>query len=95
MAACYIASGGAHVPEKKFPLTRSGWTAARNYAFMTRDRSGVGMTTLVCPGNIGPRQMQPGIPLYQCHRGDTGCVIEGYEGSVVLAGARRRRKRRR
>ena len=93
MAKCYIASGGARVPERKFPLTRSGWTAARDYAFTARDRGGVGMTVLVCPGDIGPREQQPGIPLYQCHSGEPNCAIEGYSGSVVLAGSRRRRRR--
>lgn len=93
---CYIASGGAHVPEKRFPLSRSGWKAARNYAFAARDRSGTGMTALVCPGNNPNRMQQPGIPLYQCHK-DSGrglCFIEAYDGDVVLAGARRVRKRR-
>jgi hypothetical protein len=93
MAKCYIAAGGAHVTERKFPLSRSGWKAARDYAFAARERSGVGMTALVCPGDIGPREQQPGIPLYQCHRGERGCVIEGYDGDRVLAGSHRRRRR--
>ena len=92
---CYIAAaGGSSGPERKFPLSRSGYKAARDYAFKERDRTGLGQTVLVCPGGVSNRMQQPGIPLYQCVKGERGCAIEGYDGDTVLAGARRRRKRR-
>jgi hypothetical protein len=92
---CYIAAAGGRLPEKRFPLSRTGWKNARDYTFKARDASGVGMTVLVCPGDNPNRMQQPGIPLYQCHK-DSGrglCFIEGYDGDAVLAGGRKRRRR--
>lgn len=95
MANCYIAAtGGAYTEERRFPLSRSGWKAARDFTFKMRDSSGVGMTALVCPGNTASRAQQPGTPLYRCDKGERGCFIEGYDGDVILAGRKRRRRRR-
>lgn len=94
---CHILAGSisAHSAHEKFPLSRSGWTAARDAVYKARDRSGAGYATLICPSTKGHIQGIPGgIPLYQCYKGQ-GCTIEGSEGGGVLAGSRRRRKRRR
>lgn len=87
---CYILAGDVLGHEdRKFPLSRSGWTAARNHilsmasnVWTVRGSRGVGYATLICPGG--------GIPLYQCQPG-RGCAIEGSDGNDVLAGARKRR----
>lgn len=34
-----------------------------------------------------------GTPLYRCDKGERGCFIEGYDGDVILAGRKRRRRR--
>jgi hypothetical protein len=94
---CYILAGSvsAHSAQDKFPLSRSGWTAARDHVYKARDRSGAGYATLICPSTAGHIPGIPGgIPLYQCYKGH-GCAIEGSEGGTVLAGSRRRRRRRR
>lgn len=81
---CSIIAWDGQNPEIKYPLSRSGWTAAHKHA----SRYSNGNATLLCPpGGIGY-----GIPLYQCRKGE--CFIERYEGSIVLAGARRRRRKR-
>jgi len=85
-AACHILSSDVgHARARTFPLSRTGWTSARDHAYKVRNLGGAAYVTLVCPG-------KGGIPLYQCYRGQ-GCQIEGSDGDEVLAGARRRRRR--
>jgi len=95
---CYIFAGGIMARDtdtsRRFPLSRSGWTAARQEVYRSRDIHGAGYATLVCPGTKGHIPGIPGgIPLYQCYKGQ-GCAIEGSEGDTVLAGRRGRRRRR-
>jgi hypothetical protein len=89
-AKCYILAGDV-MTTKRFPVSRSGWTAARDEVLYAQ-QSGAGYATLMCP--VGDRV--EGIPMYQCYKG-RGCTIEGYEGDTVIAGSRRsqRPKRRR
>jgi len=86
-AKCYILAGDV-MTTKKFPVSRSGWTAARDEVLYAQ-KSGAGYATLMC--TVGDRTT--GIPMYQCYKGG-GCVIEGSEGDTVIAGSRRRAKRR-
>lgn len=81
---CYILAGDVSTKDQ-FPLSRSGWTAARAAVYKAQARS-AGYATLICPG-------KGGIPLYQCYRGQS-CTIEGSDGDTVLAGGRRRRRKR-
>jgi hypothetical protein len=85
---CYILAGDI-MTTKRFPVSRSGWTAARDEVRYAQ-KSGAGYATLMC--TVGSRT--EGIPLYQCYKG-SGCTIEGSEGDSVIAGSRRRVKRRR
>jgi hypothetical protein len=85
MAACYIVAGDV-MTDQRFPLSRSGWTAARAAVYRAQARS-AGFATLMCPPNGG-------IPLYQCYKGQS-CTIESSDGNTVLAGGRRRKRRRR
>lgn len=89
-AKCYILAGDV-MTTKRFPVSRSGWTAARDEVHHAQ-KTGAGYATLMCP--VGDRV--EGIPMYQCYKGGS-CVIEGYEGDRVIAGSRRSRriKRRR
>jgi hypothetical protein len=85
--ACRIlASDVSHSLAREFPLSRSGWTEAREHVYVVRDRYGAGYATLICASGS--------IPLYQCYK-NRSCNIEGSDGSAVLAGARRRRRSRR
>ena len=84
---CYILAGDIYT-KNRFPVSRSGWTAAREAVFRAQ-KSGAGYATLMCP--VGDRT--EGIPMYQCYQG-RGCTIEGYEGDTVIAESRRRAKRR-
>jgi hypothetical protein len=85
-AKCYILAGDI-MTRDQFPVSRSGWTAART-AVLRAQKSGAGYATLMCP--VGDRV--EGIPMYQCYK-DRGCTIEGSEGDTVIAGSRRRTKR--
>lgn len=82
---CHILAGSLNT-ERRFPLSRSGYTAAREHVYAGRDRDGAGYATLVCAGTGA-------IPLYQCYK-KQGCAIEGSDGNDVLAGAHRRKRRR-
>ncbi len=82
---CHILAGSLN-DERRFPLSRSGYTAAREHVYKSRDRDGAGYATLICAGTGA-------IPLYQCYK-KSGCAIEGSQGDDVLAGGRRRRRRR-
>ena len=81
---CYFRAADVSNHGFSFPVSRSGWTEARRHVYKIRDDKGAGYATLFCPGGA--------IPLYQCYKGQ-GCTIEGSSGDVVLAGARRRRRR--
>ncbi len=85
MSCRILAAGSAH-GEQHFPLSRSGYTAARAHVYKMRDHYGAGYATLICSG-------KGAIPLYQCYK-NQACAIEGSDGHDVLAGHRRRRRRR-
>ena len=80
--ACYIVAGDV-MTTTRFPLSRSGWTAAREAVYDAQAKS-AGFATLICPG-------KGGIPLYQCYKGQS-CTIESSHGDTVLAGHHRRRR---
>jgi hypothetical protein len=92
---CQFIAGGVHGTEARFPVSRDGWSAAYKAALQARDRFGAGYATLVCPTGLPKtsHEIDPGIPLYQCYRGDQ-CAIESHTGDYVMAGARRTKRRK-
>lgn len=95
---CYILAGGirSRAPQDSYPVSRNGWYAAREAAYVAQRQDGAGYATLVCPDG--------GLPLYQCYRGEP-CTIESGGGSAgvdrsdwankVLAGRTPTKRKRR
>jgi len=83
-SSCKILVGTTHGDDVRYPVSRDGWTNARNEVYALRDKRGAAFATLICKSGS--------IPLYQCYKNEP-CAIEGSSGGTALSGARRKRKR--